>query len=752
MAMYAERLKRSEGAQLLRIRWYGKERPRGDEVVFMELKTHHEKWIGDKSVKERVAIREKDVRHVLDTSTGRWDMQRAIELVRLANRTEEEELIDEQADLLLRMRELILKLDLNPCVRTRYNRIALQSTSSNNTRLTIDRDIRIINERAVTTSSIKKSWCLDDEETIPRDAVVNLPYCIFEVKVATSEGQPRFVAELEASGAIVEAKKFSKFLSGASIFNADVVKTLPWWAPDDAFAPLYNRSRGSTRADPSDEGSAASGTLSSSTIIEEAERRPLKAAISTISKKSSGDRILSNTATETLPKSGLFKRPTRSKLGAKPLSTSIAKGQRNIAPRAPPRVEPKSHFANERTFIQWISAALLIITISQLLDILAVDRNIDEASVAETWLIAMSLFIAVYALIVYYRRIYLMTNGKPYGYVDFAGPAILTASIIAGVGLFLGFSSQAKNDPVAMASSVLTHEPGRCIRRSLTSVPILELQPSGAVIDEKKGYLLVPSLHRVIALVSGLPSDRVDNRGVPVVANIPGANLEALEFVGDNLFALSEGSDGSEIISLEWTQEHLYNRHFVEVQRWKINTGGAEAMTLVPSQEKGVEPRLVVAGISEDTLSLDVFDVSSFNTSVDKVSKFSKLNKKTITKGLKTKHEKVGSMQYFDGMLYLLFDNAGVIRSFDIETGEMVQEIDLPIAELDSEEEWEGMRLERIAREGGAGNNLRGSTSLSDALVLHLALDTPAQVWSIRLDEDEGTRQWTLPDCAHAVV
>mmetsp|Transcript_11989 Transcript_11989/g.26157 ORF Transcript_11989/g.26157 Transcript_11989/m.26157 type:complete len:367 (+) Transcript_11989:54-1154(+) len=70
MCMYSERIKRSEGAKLFRIRWYDK-KPTGDEIIFLELKTHHEKWIGDKSLKERVGIREKDVSVLIDTTNGR---------------------------------------------------------------------------------------------------------------------------------------------------------------------------------------------------------------------------------------------------------------------------------------------------------------------------------------------------------------------------------------------------------------------------------------------------------------------------------------------------------------------------------------------------------------------------------------------------------------------------------------------------------------------------------------------------------
>ena len=71
MDLYKERIKRSEGAKLFRVRWYG-DKPSGDDQIFLELKTHHECWINDGSVKERVAVKERDMPTLLDTSTGAW--------------------------------------------------------------------------------------------------------------------------------------------------------------------------------------------------------------------------------------------------------------------------------------------------------------------------------------------------------------------------------------------------------------------------------------------------------------------------------------------------------------------------------------------------------------------------------------------------------------------------------------------------------------------------------------------------------
>jgi len=56
----------------------------------------------------------------------------------------------------------------------------------------------------------------------------------------------------------------------------------------------------------------------------------------------------------------------------------------------------------------------------------------------------------------------------------------------------------------------------------------MELQPSGAAIDEAKGLMLVPSLDKIIALKYGLPGEKENGEPVQVVATIPGTDIEAL--------------------------------------------------------------------------------------------------------------------------------------------------------------------------------------------------------------------------------
>ena len=59
--LYLGRLEKTEGAQAIRFRWYGKAEKAKE--IFIERKTHHEDWTGEPSVKQRVPIKETHVRH-----------------------------------------------------------------------------------------------------------------------------------------------------------------------------------------------------------------------------------------------------------------------------------------------------------------------------------------------------------------------------------------------------------------------------------------------------------------------------------------------------------------------------------------------------------------------------------------------------------------------------------------------------------------------------------------------------------------
>lgn len=124
-----ERIARAQGAQLLRARWYGTTMPTGDKVIFVELKTHHEKWVAQKSVKERALVLECDMPAFL--RPVRWNNDEAERMILRGKPKIKREELEKQINLLSRMHNLVVNHKLTACVRSVYDRAAFQSASSN---------------------------------------------------------------------------------------------------------------------------------------------------------------------------------------------------------------------------------------------------------------------------------------------------------------------------------------------------------------------------------------------------------------------------------------------------------------------------------------------------------------------------------------------------------------------------------------------------------------------------------------------
>lgn len=230
--LYKERLARSQGANLVRVRWYG-DQPKGEQVLFLELKTHRESWVIDKSAKERVEILEKDMHLLLERGNQAWDLEYAESIVIAAKKDLNDEELAKASELMLRIRKLIILRDLRPAVRTSYTRIAFQSAKSNELRLTMDRDIVVSDETAAPLGD----WFIPDS---PDKASAVVPCPVFEVKLA-GKGMPASVEELIMKGAIKNGHKFSKFITGISVLNSESphLKTFPYWAAEPIFLKLY---------------------------------------------------------------------------------------------------------------------------------------------------------------------------------------------------------------------------------------------------------------------------------------------------------------------------------------------------------------------------------------------------------------------------------------------------------------------------------------------------------------------------------
>jgi hypothetical protein len=367
-------------------------------------------------------------------------------------------------------------------------------------------------------------------------------------------------------------------------------------------------------------------------------------------------------------------------------------------------------------------------------------------------LISCGIIVVIYALFVYYRRLKLLESGKSYGYVDRIGPAFLGVSVAIGLILFLFHSI----DLPSYTSNfiVLQAQTGFCWKHSLDGLSRLQFEPSDVVVDAERKLILVPSS----STITGIAFAGLTETGEFVaidppkdLINIPGADLEAMTYAGDTVYALSEGSvdergNPPTIYALQWDSHELRI-----VDQWDIpRTSFVEAIVFVPDKQGG--PGKLLVGGEQNIWSFDLpaaMGGSQLLTNRTHTLKptDSRWNRKIYSFGLED--SKIGSLCYFEGVLYVLFDNGRVIRGWDLDTGKILSQIKLPQVGNGFDKQWEGMalqRIERTQRNKRLGRSLVQSTS---DLILHLTLDTPGQVWSFVV-ENSISGEVVLPDCAGA--
>eukprot|EP00977_Amphora_coffeiformis_P000004 scaffold5_cov169-Amphora_coffeaeformis.AAC.4 len=693
MSLYKERLKRAQGAKLLRVRWYGNKMPTGDKIIFVELKTHHEKWVGNKSVKERASIKEKDMLEFL--APVHWTNANAEAMVLRAKPKMEGEALAKATDLLMRMHKLVVKHKLTACVRSVYDRAAFQSAKNNDLRLTLDRNVTVVNERAKQLSEGK--WCLTDEEAqTARSCVV--PFNVFEVKLAKDGPMPPGLASAVNDSTIELATKFSKFLTGAAAFNS--VPTLPYWAAHPAFYSFFEL----------DKRSLSSSSLNASGTPE-------------------GDYSLMDSV------AGIF-----------------SKGV-SIAPKFPARIEPKTYFANERTFIQWVSASILLLSISGFLLKAGHDYGPTAALISFA-----SLCLVMYSTHLYFARLNLLKAREPYGYFNKVNPIFLAS--VVGLAIFLIWADSIAGDDIVGALSFAAREgKDRRFLRTQFSGQILhqrynkfpqEFVATKPLINENLSSLVVDSERHSFLMTSNdsvFIQSKNDDGTVRVKAEslirINQSHLRGLAIIGDRLFAVSDGDERTELIEMAWWRTREGSERLQVVGRWTLQDSRSQinGFSFAPPTDSTPTGSFHINMNS----SIRVYSVPSRSESEEQghlshPMKLKSLNMKVLMRGLSVgdqEHEDhLSTMVNFECITYILRSNANVLEAWNLLNGTHVSEIKLPAIDTDSGlmVKWAGFALERKVATGSETANVRGG----DVLFLHL-LTVGGQIWSFPVLEQGQT-------------
>ncbi|KAI9835328.1 MAG: hypothetical protein M1819_002472 [Sarea resinae] len=244
--LYTGRLKKTEGAEAIRLRWYG---GMETETIFVERKTHREDWTGEKSVKARFSLKEKNVNAFL---SGRMTVDSVFEKMRREGKKSEQE-ISELERLAREVQYTTITKNLQPVVRSFYNRTAFQLPGDARVRISLDTELTMIREDNLDgRQRAGKNWRRMDIgidypfSQLPPEDVERFPYAVLEVKLQTQAGQepPEWVRDLISSHLVEAVPKFSKFIHGTATLFPDRINLLPFWWPQmetDIRKPVTHR-------------------------------------------------------------------------------------------------------------------------------------------------------------------------------------------------------------------------------------------------------------------------------------------------------------------------------------------------------------------------------------------------------------------------------------------------------------------------------------------------------------------------------
>lgn len=244
--MYTGRLKKTEGAEAIRLRWYG---GMDTDTIFVERKTHREDWTGEKSVKARFATKEKNINAFLN---GTMSVESVFEKMRREGKKGEKEISDLE-QLAREIQYRVITRKLVPVTRSFYNRTAFQLPGDARVRISLDTELTMTREDNLDgRERCGKNWRRMDIgidfpfSQLPPEDVERFPYAVLEVKLQTQAGQepPEWTRELISSHLVEAVPKFSKFIHGTATMFPTRINLLPFWMPQmdvDIRKPVSHR-------------------------------------------------------------------------------------------------------------------------------------------------------------------------------------------------------------------------------------------------------------------------------------------------------------------------------------------------------------------------------------------------------------------------------------------------------------------------------------------------------------------------------
>lgn len=470
--LYYGRLRKDEGAEAHRLRWYG---GMSSDTIFVERKTHREDWTGEKSVKARFALKEK---YVNDFLHGKYTVEQAFAKMRREGKKSIQEIESLEA-LATEIQYTMLKKKLRPVVRSFYNRTAFQLPGDARVRISLDTELTMVREDNFDGNDrtngnwrrmdIGVDWPFNQ---LPEKDVCRFPYAVLEVKLQTQLGQepPEWVRELVGSHLVEPVPKFSKFIHGVATLLNDKVNLIPFWLPQmdvDIRKPAIPTNINITRPgreddeefeDTEDEELAA--PANSYDIEEAAGDVPVNRGAGqptgvssapnygAITENANVPSNSSENAAEILRKIRQASNPVTkywytlvyhidhylygdqiSKVPQGTVFDSYVSAPPGKTICVPVRVEPKVYFATERTLLSWVSVGLVLGGVSTSFLTYGTPTTM-VASIGFFITALVTIWLSTYT---YCKRVVNIRMKRPIDYEDKYGPPMICAFLMASI-------------------------------------------------------------------------------------------------------------------------------------------------------------------------------------------------------------------------------------------------------------------------------------------------------------------------------
>ena len=447
LELYHGRLDKSPGAIALRLRWYGNGNPK---LVFVERKTHNDKWTGEVSVKERFTVDESEVHQVLTNTYPIEEKKRAM----LAKGKSQQE-CDEWETLAREITQVCVSKQLVPTVRTQCMRTAFQIPFDATVRISLDTNLCMISERGYELNGMK-TWYRNPEWILQPNEITRFPHAVLEIKLELKGGDmtpPKWVSDLQNSGLIYECHKYSKYCHGSAVLLPEDVRSVPYWVDDVTLRDSIIASGGDRILVKEGEEPAPGANAVYDHLLpfgdQNNDRSQTAVGRTHVSVAASVGITKDQATTQNLPTGFNLYGSTSANndmLDAYDDDDDEEDGMCGwcfpfcsrfnqyadavVAPTSIQKIEPKLFFANERTFLHWLHYAVVLSSIASAVLSMSEKPGEEWRSWYAMAMLPISLAFCVYALHIFLWRQDQIKNRIPARWDDPMGPLMLGSLVV----------------------------------------------------------------------------------------------------------------------------------------------------------------------------------------------------------------------------------------------------------------------------------------------------------------------------------